>query len=147
MPARLLSCVSLPNATRSSVSIYDFAIANEGLAKERMEKYYTCCGKSVCKGCLLSFFKSGNVDKCPFCNAERKRNATDEDKVAEIRKWVEANDAALIYLLATHYYHGVRGLQQYHTKAMELYARAAELGNTKAHNNLAVVYRQRGDLK
>ena len=24
MPARLLSCVSLPNATRSSVSIYDF---------------------------------------------------------------------------------------------------------------------------
>jgi hypothetical protein len=41
MPARLLSCVSLPNTTRSSVPIYDFAIANEGLAKERMEKYYT----------------------------------------------------------------------------------------------------------
>ena len=60
---------------------------------------------------------------------------------------MEANDAASIYLLATHYYHGVRGLQQDHTKAMELYARAAELGNTKAHNNLSVVYHQRGDLK
>ena len=147
MPARLLSCVSLPNATRSSVPIYDYAIANKGLAKERMENYYTCCGKHICKGCLLSFFKSGNDDKCPFCNAERKRNATDEDYVAEIRKRVEANDAASIYLLANCYYRGLNGVQQDWTKAIELFTKSAELGNTKAHNNLAVVYHQRGDLK
>ena len=147
MPARLLSCVSLPNATRSSVPIYDYAIANKGLAKERMEHYYTCCGKSVCKGCLLSFFKSGNDDKCPFCNAERKRNATDEDYVAEIRKRVEANDTASIYLLANCYYRGLNGVQQDWTKAMELYARAAELGCSMAHFILATIYRKGGNFK
>ena len=150
MPARLISCASLPNATRSSVPIYDYAKANEELATMSTEIYYTCCGKHVCRGCIHSFFKSGNDEKCPFCNAERKRNATDEDKVAEIRKRVDANDAAsifLIFLLASHYYHGVKGLHQDQAKAIELWNRAAELGNTKAHNNLAVVYKQMGDLK
>jgi TPR repeat protein len=62
-------------------------------------------------------------------------------------KRVEANDAASLFLLANQYHHGLLGFQQDHAKAMELYARAAELGYSKAHNNLAGVYRQEGNLK
>jgi TPR repeat protein len=61
-------------------------------------------------------------------------------------KRVEANDAASLFLLANQYHHGKIGFQQ-DAKAMELYARAAELGCSKAHNNLAGVYRQEGNLK
>jgi hypothetical protein len=46
MPAKLISCISLPPATLLSVPIYDYAIANEDLADEETEAYYPCCGKS-----------------------------------------------------------------------------------------------------
>jgi TPR repeat protein len=88
---------------------------------------------------------SGN-DKCPFCNSNRS-DKTDEERVEEMMKRVEANDAASICMLATHYYQGRAGLQQDHTKAMELHARAAELGYSKAHCNLGMIYHEGGDLK
>jgi hypothetical protein len=66
MPAKLICCGSLPPATVSSVPIRDFAMANEEVAKEPMEVYYSCCGKSICCGCVHSLSKTGNDDKCPF---------------------------------------------------------------------------------
>jgi TPR repeat protein len=60
---------------------------------------------------------------------------------------VEANDAASIFMLAVSYHHGVRGFQQDHAKAIELYARAASLGDKEAHNNLAGIYHEGGDMK
>jgi TPR repeat protein len=86
-----------------------------------------------------------NDDKCPFCNSDR--NKTDEEKVEEIMKRVEANDAASIYLLADSYRHGFNGLQQDHAKAIELYVRAANLDYSTAHNNLGVIYDEGGNLK
>ena len=44
-----------------SAPIYDFAIANEGLTGATMEEYYPCCGKSIRKGCMYSFCKSGKI--------------------------------------------------------------------------------------
>jgi len=146
MPTKLICCMSLPPATASSLPIYDFAIANEELVHKEMEQYFPCCGKTICCGCVHSFCKSGNTRKCPFCNSDRA-GKTDEDDVEEMMKRVAANDAASINLLAGYYYHGRLGLQQDRTKAMELYGRAAELGNTKAHNNLAGIYHDGGDLK
>ena len=55
MPLKLINCVSLPPATVSSVPIYDFAKANNGVEDKPMEEYYVCCGKYVCKGCVYSF--------------------------------------------------------------------------------------------
>jgi hypothetical protein len=53
--AIVFMCASLPDATLSSVPIYDFAIANEGLRDEDMEQYYLCGGKTImCKGCIYS---------------------------------------------------------------------------------------------
>jgi hypothetical protein len=112
MPKKLICCVSLPPATRSSVPINDFADEYVELAKEAMDGYYQCCGKSICRGCEHSFAQSGNGSKCPFYNFDQA-GKTDEEKVEEIMKRVEANDAASNYLLANSYYHqGLNGIQQ-----------------------------------
>jgi TPR repeat protein len=109
------------------------------------EVYYPCCGKSICRGCHYSSWKFGNDEKCPFCNTERMSVRSDEG-VKSILKRVEANDAGAIFLLAHHYYRGGL-LQQDRAKAMELYSRSANLGYSAAHNNLAGVYEEGGDLK
>jgi TPR repeat protein len=62
-------------------------------------------------------------------------------------KRVEANDAASIYALGNGYYQGLHGLQQDHAKAIELYARASDLGCSKAHNFLGSIHYQGGDMK
>ena len=145
MPQRLLCCASLPNATILSVPINDYAIANEDLSDKNMEHYYTCCGKSICKGCVYSFNQTGNDDKCPFCNSGR--NKTEEECVEEMMRRVAVNDAGAICLLANSYQHGLNGLQQDHTKAIEFYTRAAEIGLSKAHSLLADNYHDGGNLK
>jgi TPR repeat protein len=53
---------------------------------------------------------------------------------------VEANDAASIKLLADSYYQGSNGVQQDQTKAMELYARSADLGCSDAHSQLGGIH-------
>jgi TPR repeat protein len=146
MPDLLISCVSLPPATIFSVPIYDFAKANEELATEGMEQYYPCCGKSICKGCMHSFCQSGNSRKCPFCNSDRFIK-TNEQQIDEVRRRIEVNDTASIYMLANSYDNGINGLQQDHTKSIKLYARAADLGHSEAHNQLADIYCQGGDMK
>jgi len=152
MPTKLICCLSLPPATISSVPIYDFAEANEGLTTEPMEGYYPCCGKSICHECIHSFQYSGNV-KCPFCNSDRGGILV-EDAIKDIRKRVESNDAASIYVLGSYYYHGqlslqqgVSGFPQDLAKATELYIRAADLGNSQAHCQLGDIYHKGGDLK
>jgi tetratricopeptide (TPR) repeat protein len=146
MPIELISCISLPNATISSVPIADFAVANELLAKLGTEQYYSCCGKSICGGCIDSFVKSGNIGKCPFCNSDRA-DKTDEGKVEELMKRVEANDAGAMYILGSYYDHGQLGLQQDLERAIALWKQAAKLGSSKAHFFLGVYYDEGGDLK
>jgi tetratricopeptide (TPR) repeat protein len=146
MPKSIISCISLPPATIMSVPIYDFAEANEELARVGTEIYSTCCGKSICGGCIHSFRASGNNEKCAFCKADRM-SRTDEEMVEEIKKRMEENDAASIFLLANCYYNGRVGLQQDQTKALELYIRAAKLGYNEAHFHLGNTYEEEGDSK
>jgi hypothetical protein len=149
MPGNILSFATLPNATISSVPIDDFAEANEELAKKPPELYIPCCGKSICTGCihsLHSFRVSGNIGKCPFCNSERAGKTLGE-QVEEIMKRVEANDPGAMWMLAGYYYQGLGGLQQDHTKAMELYNRAADLGYSRAHGHLGDIYTKGGNMK
>jgi TPR repeat protein len=88
---------------------------------------------------------SGNY-KCPFCNSDRSSKTVEED-VHDMMKRVGANDAASINLLGNQYQRGKAGFPQDHAKAMELYSRAAELGFSKAHNNLANVHHEGGNMK
>ena len=126
--------------------IYDFAKASEGLQGKNTEKYYPCCGKSICGGCVHSFFESVNTERCAFCNSEQS-SKTLEERVEDLLKRVEANDAASIFLLANSYHHGLNGFQQDHAKAMGLYPRAADLGCIKAHNQLGGIYHEGGGMK
>ena len=91
MPAQLISCITLPPATMSSVPIYDFAAENVELAGTTMKKYYPCCGKSICEGCSYSNTMSGNENRCPFCNSDRGIK-TDAEEFEEISERVKAND-------------------------------------------------------
>jgi TPR repeat protein len=145
MPIKIISCVSLPPATIASVPIYDYAEANAELTNEAIDGYNPCCGKSICRGCVYSFRRSGNVRRCPFCNADQRK--TDEKHAEEIRKRVEANDPNSMCLLANCYHRGLHGIQQDHARAIELYARAANLGNGTAHYLLGNMYYEGGDLK
>jgi TPR repeat protein len=147
MSEKLIYCVSLPPATISSVPIHTFAHANERLALEDIERYYSCCGKSICEGCVHSFNESENYDNiCPFCNSDLG-SKTDEDKIEEHMKRIEANDSGAMYLMAGYYYHGLRGVQQDQDRAMQLYARAADLGLSKAHLNMGNKHFEGGDIK
>ena len=145
MPILLVNCVSLPPATISSVPINDFAKANEESTTEETALYYSCCGKSICQGCLYSHHVSGDNNKCPFCNSGRGK--TDEENNEDLMKRVEANDAGAIYMLAAHYNQGSNGLQQDQAKAKELFTRAANLGYSKAHGSLGNAYYRGGDMK
>jgi TPR repeat protein len=120
--------------------------ANEELAKKETKLYYECCGKSICGGCVYSVCKSGNIGKCPFCNSDRG-DKTGEEIAEELMKRVEANDASVVFFLANNYDRGTGGVQQDHTKAIELYTRAAELGSSHAHCRLGNEYQQGGKLK
>ena len=143
MLQKLICCFSLPPATITSEPIWDFAEANEELAAMEMEEFYSCCGKSICQGCIYSFQKSGNNDKCPFCNSD---GTCEETAVEALKKRVAAIDPRAIYLLANYYNHGWGNLPQDQTKAIELYSKAAELGSSMAHCNLGKLYYEGGDL-
>jgi TPR repeat protein len=110
-----------------------------------MKQYYSCCGKNICAGCVYSFEKSGNDEKCPFCNADQDK--TDRKRVEELIKRVEVNDAGAMYVLGNHYYFGDSGLLQDQEKAIELLKQAAELGSSQAHCFLGTYYDRGGDLK
>lgn len=97
MPILLINCVLLLLAIILSVPVYDFAIANEDLAEVQTEQYYyLCCGKSIYQGYIYSFCKSGNNEKCPFCNADQGTK-THEECAEEATNRVTANDADAMY--------------------------------------------------
>ena len=146
MPTLIIFSKSLPPATIFSVPVHDFAEANEELEMEDMKHYYECCGKHICRGCAHSFTESGNIENCPYCNAERngKTYIEREERVEELRKRVEANDSVAMYVLGTYYDQGRGGLLQDRKKANELFARAAGLGSNYAHFSLGGYYFEEG---
>ena len=136
----LRSCISLPTATITArVPVYKFAFENEELAQVETKQYYTCCGKSICKGCVYSFCESGNIRTCPFCKADII-GKTDEEIFEALMKQVETNDAGAMTALGSDYYHGKLGLLRDCEKALELWKQAATLGYSHAHFHLGNDY-------
>jgi TPR repeat protein len=86
------------------------------------------------------------MGKCPFCKADHV-DKTDEERIKELMKRVEANDAEAMCQLGNQYIHGLQGLLQDQEKALELWKKAAELGSSQAHFQLGVIYYEKGDLK
>ncbi|EJK72023.1 hypothetical protein THAOC_06486 [Thalassiosira oceanica] len=99
--------------------------------------FMPCCMKKVCYGCNLAARKR-NMRDCPFC---RTTTSTESSQtLAIIQKRVDAGDPAAILFIGTQYEFGSCGFKKDITRAVELYERAAELGEKEAHCRLGVMY-------
>jgi TPR repeat protein len=83
---------------------------------------------------------------CPFCNS-RTGGKTHNDRIEELMKRVEANDAGAMYILGSYYTQGQLGLLKDRDKAIELWKQAAGLGSSQAHYHLGNKYFHGGNMK
>ena len=107
------------------------------------KKYMTCCGKSICSGCIHApvYDNQGNeVDnkKCPFCRTPPPD--TNEEAVERLTKRMEVGDPFAIFNLGCYYREGMYGYPQDYTKALELWHQAGELGYAKAYGSIGYCY-------
>jgi TPR repeat protein len=66
---------------------------------------------------------------------------TDEERIKELMKQIEANDVGAMHVLGSYYHHGrQQGILQDQAKAMELWKQAAKLGLSQAHFHLGNMY-------
>ena len=108
-------------------------------------KYYHCCGKKVCSGCVFApiYDNLGKItgnggDKCPFCRTPG--STSDEENIKRLKKRVEVGDAEAMFDSGCYYSKGLFGIAQDHDKALELWHRAGELGNAEAYFNIGNTY-------
>ena len=110
------------------------------------QTYKVCCGKVICSGCRYApvYDNQGNkVDnekqnQCPFCRVVAPKS--EEELIERREKRIEAGDPIAIYNRGCRYRDGTDGFPQNHTKALELWHRAAELGDSKAYCSIGVSY-------
>jgi len=102
------------------------------------KRYKPCCGKVICSGCIHAVELSDEDALCPFCRTPTPY--TEDENVRQLMKRVDAGDAEGINNLGFYLSNGMNGLSQDYAKALELFHRAAELGNITSHYNLGNVY-------
>ena len=105
-------------------------------------RYYTCCGKRICSGCVHAplYDNQGNKvkqEKCPFCRAPYP---VKDENMKRIMKRVEMNDPITIFNTGCDYQYGRNGYPQDYTKALELWHRSAELGYAEAYSCIGYAY-------
>jgi len=113
-------------------------------------RYYECCGKMICSGCVYApvYDNQGNkVDnkKCPFCRTPH--HTSNEELVKRTKKRMQAHDPIAIYNIGVYHRDGLFGFPQDHTKALELWHRAAELGYTLAYASIGYAYDNRDGVE
>ena len=104
--------------------------------------YLPCCGQTLCDGCMdemLMLITERERYNCPFC----RTSMIDSEKfrVERCMKRMKADDADAFNMMGSCYLKGSdEGLRKDTEKALEMYLRAAELGLSDAHNNIAAIY-------
>jgi hypothetical protein len=99
--------------------------------------FMSCCGKWICTGCayahiVINLHDEVKTATCAFCRA--LTSDKEEFKKRE-RERIEANDPAALCFM------GTSGFQaQDYDKAVEYWAKAAELGDAEAHFKLGLLY-------
>ena len=61
-------------------------------------KYYSCCGKIICSGCIHAISLRDKEEKCPFCRAPSK-HYSDQEIIKRLQKRMEAEDATAMFNL------------------------------------------------
>ena len=101
--------------------------------------YMACCGKLICNGCKYAVDCTTKKDYlCAFC---RTPNAySRESNLESIKKRAETGDPIAMYSLGSYFAEGSLGLPHDHTKAIELWHQAGDLGNSSAYCNIGYSY-------
>ena len=107
---------------------------------EKGRMYMSCCGKTICIGCLHAFQSRARKKdyKCPFCGTPLA--LTTEESIKRMRERLNQNDAKGMYNFGLYHAQGRYGFPQNHSKALELWHRAGELGHADAYHNIGVLY-------
>lgn len=109
-------------------------------------KYYECCGKVLCCGCVHHIEQKANKDNeptcCPFCKAEEP--TSNEQLIVRNMERVQVNDAEAIYNYAHCYASGLSGIPLDKAEAIKLWHQAGKLGCTRAYDQIAYAH-LRGD--
>jgi len=96
----------------------------------------------ICSGCIHApvYDNEGNKmeQTCPFCRTPT--SSSGEETVERLKKRVEVGDANAINSIGSYYDVGSHGLPLDHTKALEFYHRAGELGNAVSYYNIGRAY-------
>jgi len=98
-----------------------------------------CCSKFICKGCaianILCEMKQGMEERCPFCREESPESLEESQK--RLMKRVEVNDPLALCQM------GLKLLGEGRNElSFQYLTKAAELGDTEAHYELSVLYRE-----
>ena len=101
-------------------------------------RYQSCCGKTICSGCIHAGATTGHDKLCPFCRAPAP--TSDEENNKRVKKRIDLGDAQAMNVLGLNYNQGLHGLTQNHDKSLELWHRAAERGNAEAYHNIGCEY-------
>ena len=104
------------------------------------KRYNSCCGKIVCSGCVhaMRMASGGTLKLCSFCRTPTPD--TNKKYIEQIMKRTDVNDAEAMRTLAGYYHQARYDLPQDFDKALELFQRAAELGDASSDYNIGIMY-------
>jgi len=100
--------------------------------------FQSCCGKTICIGCIYTMDMSGGADLCAFCRTPAP--TSERDHIKRTKKLMKKGNAEAFKMLARAYEQGTMGMQQDQRKANELYLKGGELGCAEAYHNLGCAY-------
>jgi len=103
-------------------------------------QFQTCCGKSICIGCIYEMEMSEGKDLCAFCRIPPAYS--NENEIKRLHKLMDKGNAGAFATLAGCYTFGGHGLPQDHQKANELYLKGGQLGWAEGYYNLGNGYRE-----
>jgi len=106
----------------------------------RQVSFNSCCGKTICNGCIYDMNMSEGKDICAFCRTPPAESM--EDTIKRIKKQIEAGNGEACNMLACYCAEGINGMPQDYQKANELLLKGGELGCADAYHNLSVSYEQ-----
>ena len=108
--------------------------------------YQPCCGKTLCDGCLHAHRETFTTRKfnCAFCRTPV--STTDKERVKLTKKRMENGDSEAYFMFGAHTSQGSMGLTKDVGKSLELWKKAAELGDLTAHISLGQVFSGHHDI-
>ena len=104
--------------------------------------YMACCGKAICRGCVYAVQSRAikeEHDICPFCRTPPA--ISEEERIKRLEKRADLNDPIAIFNLGGLYTFGMLGIPRDYAKALELWHRAAELGDSSVFSAIGNAYK------